>query len=137
MSTYELSVDPSRLPVETVYAAIMRLYACAAPSRDGYTKAVENSINFAVYSPDGELAAYARVISDLGSFAAVTDAFVLEAHRGQGLAKLLVDAISAHPGIAGLPLHALGASPRGFFSQCGRSLSDPSHPILEIGPASV
>lgn len=119
MSSYTMSTDPLLLPVETVNQAIQRRYACAAPLQAFFLQAVANSLEFACCSPEGDLAAYARVISDPGSFAAVTDAFVLEAHRGKGLAELLIDAISAHPDLATLPLQA------------------PAHPILEIGTASV
>jgi len=50
---------------------------------------------------------FARVISDCASFAYLADVFILESHRGTGLSKLLMKAISAHPELQGLRLWCL------------------------------
>jgi GNAT superfamily N-acetyltransferase len=39
---------------------------------------------------------FARVLTDYGRFAFLADVFVLEAHRGKGLGKLLVKAVLDH-----------------------------------------
>lgn len=137
MTQYELSTDPARLPLDIIYSAVSRLLQCAAPPHVAFPRAVANSLNFAVYSPSGDLAAYARVISDKATFARITDAFVLETHRGQGLAKLIIDAISTHPDLAGLPLFTMEGEHGGFYAHCGRPLHPPAHGLLELGPASV
>ncbi len=56
---------------------------------------------FSVYAGD-QLAGFARVVSDYATFAYICDVFVLEEHRGQGLAKGLLATILAHPELQGL-----------------------------------
>src|SRR5438552_19135369 len=69
--------------------------------RDAFDRALANSISFAAYQ-DAEIAGYARVVTDKGTFAWLCDVFVLEAHRGPGVSKLLMDAVVAHPDLQGL-----------------------------------
>ena len=42
------------------------------------------------------------LITDYATFAYLADVFILEAYRRQGLAKWLVEAVVAHPGLQGL-----------------------------------
>jgi len=69
--------------------------------RDAFDRALANSISFAAYSGDG-FVGYARVVTDKATFAWLCDVFVVEAHRGHGVSKLLLDAITAHPDLQGL-----------------------------------
>lgn len=50
-------------------------------------------------APDGSTVGYARAISDAVDFAYLADVFVVEAHRGKGLARaLLAEMIDNGPG---------------------------------------
>ena len=69
--------------------------------RDVFDRAIANSISFAAYQGD-ELAGYARVVTDKATFAWLCDVFVLEPHRGRGVSKLLMDAITHHPDLSAL-----------------------------------
>ena len=70
--------------------------------RDIFDRALENSLNFAaLLSSDAtreeqELAGFARVVTDRATFAWLCDVFVLPEHRGNGVSKLLMDAVMAH-----------------------------------------
>src|SRR5262249_36613852 len=46
--------------------------------------------------------AFARVISDFATFAYIADVFVLESHRGHGIGKWMMEAITQHPQLQGL-----------------------------------
>ncbi|HSC77834.1 MAG TPA: GNAT family N-acetyltransferase [Candidatus Acidoferrales bacterium] len=48
-------------------------------------------------SATGELAAFARVLTDNVYRAHLFDVIVCESHRGQGLGKMIVDAVVNHP----------------------------------------
>ena len=50
----------------------------------------------------GRQVAFARVVTDRASFAYLADVYVLEAHRGQGLSKAMLDAVFAHAELQGL-----------------------------------
>lgn len=46
--------------------------------------------------------AFARVISDFATYAYLGDVFVIEAYRGHGLAKWMMECIRRHPQLQGL-----------------------------------
>ncbi|HWQ75823.1 MAG TPA: GNAT family N-acetyltransferase, partial [Syntrophomonas sp.] len=66
-------------------------------------KSIANSaLCFGIYSTapgssTNHLVGFGRVITDLSTFAYLSDVFVLEAFRGKGLAKWLVSIICQHP----------------------------------------
>ncbi|GED12890.1 GNAT family N-acetyltransferase [Aneurinibacillus migulanus] len=45
---------------------------------------------------------FARVISDLATFAYLADVFILDTYQGEGLGKWLIDTIIRHPDLQGL-----------------------------------
>ena len=45
---------------------------------------------------------FARVVSDFATVAYLGDVFVLEAHRGRGLGKWMMECITQHPALQGL-----------------------------------
>lgn len=63
--------------------------------------AIENSICFGVYH-NGQQIGFARVVSDLATFAYVGDVYVIEEFRGRGISKRLMEAVIAHPDLQGL-----------------------------------
>ena len=63
--------------------------------------AIENSICFGVYH-NGRQIGFARVVSDLATFAYVGDVYVTEEFRGRGISKRLMEAVIAHPDLQGL-----------------------------------
>ena len=75
--------------------------------REIFDAAIEGSLCFAAYArsdtaDDGRrtFAGFARVVTDRATFAWLCDVFVLPAHRGSGVSKLLVDAVMAEPDLA-------------------------------------
>ena len=98
-------------------------------------RAVANSLNFGIYAPDGQQAAFARVVSDRATFAWLCDVFVLPAYRGLGLSKWLVRSVLAHAELQGLRRHLLATlDAHGLYLQHGyRPLPEPSR-WLEIRP---
>jgi GNAT superfamily N-acetyltransferase len=69
-------------------------------------RGIENSLTFGIYHRDRQ-AGFARVITDLATYAYLSDVFVLEAYRGRGLSKWLMECILAHPDLQGLRRFAL------------------------------
>lgn len=61
----------------------------------------QNSLCFAVLSGHRQIG-FARVITDKATFAYLADVYVLQEHRGKGLAKRLLAAIGEHPELQGL-----------------------------------
>ena len=60
-------------------------------------RAVANSVCYGVYTETGQQVGFGRVVSDLTTYAYLTDIVIDEAYRAQGLGKWLVECILAHP----------------------------------------
>ena len=67
----------------------------------GVDRAARHSLCFGLFQESRQIG-FARVVTDKATFAYLADVFVLEAHRGQGLARLMLDAVFAHPDVQGL-----------------------------------
>jgi GNAT superfamily N-acetyltransferase len=98
---YTISTDPARLDLNVVHAFLTESYWAAGIPREVVRRSVENSLAFGVYR-DSEMVGFARVVTDYSTFAYLGDVFIVEAHRGRGLAKWLVAVIASHPELQGL-----------------------------------
>lgn len=56
--------------------------------------AAEHSLNFGAFTSDGRQVAYARVVTDHANFAWLCDVYVDRDHRGRGLGRRLVAAVT-------------------------------------------
>ena len=101
MNTYDISTDPSRLQLDAIHSYLTRSYWSPGVPRDVVARAIANSMCFGIYLGEAQVG-FARVVTDKASFAYLADVYVLEAHRGQGLSKRLVETIQAHPDLQGL-----------------------------------
>ena len=70
-------------------------------------KSIKCSICFGVYHNNKQIG-FARVITDKATFAYLADVFIIEAFRGKGLAKWLMEYIMAHPDLQQLRSWMLG-----------------------------
>lgn len=102
---HEVSTDPARLDFDVVHGFLATSYWSPGIARETVERAARHSLAFGVYDVAGDRprqVGYARVITDRTTFAYLADVFVLPAHRGQGLARWLVEVIAAHPELQGL-----------------------------------
>jgi GNAT superfamily N-acetyltransferase len=98
---YEISTDRARLDLHAIHRYLSEAsYWAAGIPLETVRRAVQNSLPYGVYH-EGALVGFARVITDYATFAYVGDVFVLEAHRGRGLSKWLMETIVADPRLAG------------------------------------
>jgi ribosomal protein S18 acetylase RimI-like enzyme len=84
-----------------VHAYLRTSYWAEGIPRDLVVRAVANSIPFSVRHGAAQVG-FARVITDRATFAYLSDVYVLEAYRGRGLARRLMDAVMAHPDLQGM-----------------------------------
>jgi ribosomal protein S18 acetylase RimI-like enzyme len=97
---YEISSEQSRLDIDAIHAYLTRSYWSPGIPRDIVERAARNSLCFGVYS-SGAQVGFTRVVTDYATFAYLCDVYVLEQHRGHGLAKLMMRAAMAHPALSG------------------------------------
>lgn len=64
-------------------------------------RSVDNSMPFGIYH-GAEMVGFARIVTDCATFAWLADVFIVEAHRGRGLSKWLMEVVLAHPDLQGL-----------------------------------
>lgn len=115
-----ISDDKSRLDVEAIHRFLTEEAYWALTRTDAQTRtAIENSICFGVYRHGGQVG-FARVVTDMATFAYIGDVFILPAFRGQGLSKWLMRAIVDHPELRGLRRWVLATrDAHGLYSQFG------------------
>ncbi len=119
MNTYDISTDPSRLQLDAIHAYLTRSYWSPGIPKAVVARGIANSMCFGIYQGDAQVG-FARVITDKASFAYLADVYVLEAHRGQGLSKRLVEHIQAHAELMGLRRFLLAtADAHGLYAQFG------------------
>jgi GNAT superfamily N-acetyltransferase len=100
-SEYELTCDPARVDIDAVHAFLRTSYWSPDIPRAVVERAVANSICFSIYC-GGRQVGFARVITDRATFGYLADVYILEEHRGQGLADRLMEKIRRHPDLQGL-----------------------------------
>jgi GNAT superfamily N-acetyltransferase len=90
-------------------------------------RALANSLCVGAFEDAAQIG-FARVVTDRATFAYLADVFVLETHRGRGVARALVAALHDHPELQGLRRWLLATrDAHGLYESMGwQQLSDPS-----------
>ena len=101
-----VSTDRARLDVELVHRVLSATYWAAGIPRDVVQRSIDGSIAFGLFE-GGRQVGFARVVTDLATFAYLADVFVVEDCRGRGLGDWLVESILLHPQLQGLRRFAL------------------------------
>jgi len=106
---YVLSDDPVRLDVTTIHHYLSsESYWAAGIPREIVEHSLRQSLCLGAFGDAGAQVGLARAVTDYATFAWLCDVFVLDAHRGRGLGKALVQAMLAHPRLQTLRRFALG-----------------------------
>lgn len=99
---YTISTDQAKLNIALIHAYLSeRSYWAQGRPLETVQRAIENSLCFGVFAGAAQVG-FARVVTDYATFGWLCDVFILEAQRGEGLAKWLVETVVAYPAVAGL-----------------------------------
>jgi GNAT superfamily N-acetyltransferase len=98
---YAITTDAKRLDVQAIHGFLSRSYWSSGVPLAVVQRAIDHSLCFGLFH-HAEQVGFARVISDRATFAYLADVYVLEAHRGRGLSKWLMQTLRAHPDLQGL-----------------------------------
>ncbi|WP_037860177.1 GNAT family N-acetyltransferase [Streptomyces sp. NRRL S-340] len=95
---YEISTDRARIDAARVHHWLSTdAYWAHGRAREKQDRAIDGSLNFGVFdTAGGEQVAYARVITDLTTFAWLCDVYVDRTVRGKGIGTALVVAVREH-----------------------------------------
>jgi GNAT superfamily N-acetyltransferase len=106
---YEISTDPARLDIGAMHAYLTRSYWSPGLPFATVERAARHSLCFGLYERSGgRQVGLARVVTDHATFAYLCDVYVLEAHRGRGLGKFMMQTVMAHPALTGARRAMLG-----------------------------
>lgn len=128
----EISTDPARLDVDVIHHWLSEeSYWARGIPREIVQRAVANSLCFGVYL-QGRQIGFARVVTDLTTYAWLADVFVISEYRGRGYGKALVAAILDYPELRGLRRWMLATrDAHGLYAQYGFTLVPPDR-FMEI-----
>jgi ribosomal protein S18 acetylase RimI-like enzyme len=127
--------DPAAVDLDAVHAFLRTSYWSEDIPREVVARAIANSIPFSVKQGATQVG-FARVITDRATFAYLSDVYILEAYRGKGLARRLMDAVMAHPDLQGLRRFSLTTrDAEGLYRRYGfTELATPARHLEIIRP---
>jgi N-acetylglutamate synthase-like GNAT family acetyltransferase len=117
---YMISTDKDRLQMDVIQKYLSEeSYWAQGRRREDTERAIENSICFGVYEGEKQVG-FARVITDMATFAYVGDVFILPDCQKKGLSKRLMEAILSHPELQNLRRWILATKDaHGLYAQYG------------------
>jgi GNAT superfamily N-acetyltransferase len=121
---YVISTDPGRLDREAIWRFLRTSYWSPNVRREVVEAAIDNSLVFGLFAPDGDQAGFARAVTDRARFAWLADVFVLDEHRGRGLGVWLVQTALSHPDLASLRIVLGTADAHGLYARFGFAAVD-------------
>ena len=138
---YTITADQHRFDLIAIHAFLSQSYWSPGVPMSVVEKALANSVAFGLFL-GAEQVGLARVVTDKATFAYLADVYVLEAHRGKGLSKRLLEAVLAHDDLQGLRRFMLATKDaQGLYAQFGfKALANPArmmerwHPDAHIAP---
>ena len=132
-----ISTDASEIDLDWLHAALSeRAYWAMGRSREVLERSIDGSLSFSVFEGDRQVG-YARVVTDLATFAWVCDVFVDESARGQGIGRQLMAAITTDPRLASLKRMVLTTGSPDFYVPFGfEPLESPERWMLRKGPGT-
>jgi GNAT superfamily N-acetyltransferase len=128
-----ISTAPRLLDVALIHDFLAsRSYWALGRPLEVARRSLEYSLCFGLYER-GQQVGFARVVTDRATFAWLCDVFVLEAYRGRGLSKWLIESVMRHPDLHGLRRLLLGTrDAHGLYQRYGfRPLADPTR-FMEV-----
>lgn len=102
VGSYTVSDDPDRLDLTAIHAYLRRSYWSPGIPFEVVARAVRGALCIGAYDGAGAQVGLARFISDYATFCYVSDVYVLEEHRRQGLSKAMMGMGVDHPLLQGL-----------------------------------
>jgi GNAT superfamily N-acetyltransferase len=104
---YTISTDPKRLDLDVIHGFLIGSYWAEGRTRERVARSLEGSLAFGLYRGDRQVG-FARVVTDYVVIAFLVDVFIVEAERGNGLGKWLVEVVTSLPELAHVRRWMLG-----------------------------
>lgn len=133
---FVVTTDAARLDVPAIHAFLTTSYWAEGRPLEIVERSIRNSLCFGLFDGTRQVG-FARVITDGATYAYLADVYVLECHRGRGLACWLMECVTAHPDLQGLRRFTLVTKDaHGLYRKFGfAELAQPER-YMERGTAS-
>lgn len=134
-----ISTDPARVDVAAVHRWLSeRAYWALGRTIETQRRAIEHSaLVVGAYGPDGVQVGFARMVTDLATFAWLADVYVVDEARGLGLGAAMVQTIVEHPDVATIKRQLLAtADAHDLYARFGyEPLAEPDRWMFRLGPS--
>lgn len=136
---YLVSSDPEKLDLKFVHQWLAtESYWSKNIPIEVVQRLVEHSLCFGVYHESGRQVGFGRVVTDYSTFAWLTDVFIIDAYRGQGLSVLLMEVILDHPELRILRRWLLGTDhAHGLYHKYGFENLDHAENFLTLHRSNI
>lgn len=116
-----ISADPKKADHATITGFLGTSYWAGHLSREQIIRSLETSLIYSLFDDhkDHQIG-FARVVSDHVRFAYLSDVFVLDAYRGQGLGAWLIETVMSEPRLEHVEHWVLATSDaQAFYKKLG------------------
>jgi len=98
---YSISTDKTKFDIKTIHGFLSHSYWAENIPVETVQRSIEGSLCFGVFDGEKQVG-FARMITDKATFAYLADVFIVEAYRGRGLSKWLMEVIMTYSELQGL-----------------------------------
>jgi GNAT superfamily N-acetyltransferase len=120
MHPYRISHAHDDMQMEVIHGFLSRAYWSPGIPREVVEKAARHSLVAGAFHASGAQVGFARLITDHTTFGYLADVFVLEGHRGQGLARAMTRSFLELPEVKGFRTVLLATrDAHGVYEACG------------------
>lgn len=132
-ATYTISTDKAKLDLKVIHGYLKDAYWCKNIPIEIIKKSIRGSLCFGVYHQEKQVG-FARVISDLATFAYLADVFILPEYQGNELGKWLIETIVEYPDLQEIRTFSLATKDaHGLYEQFGfKPLAEPHKRMLKV-----
>lgn len=136
---YFISTDKEKLDIHLIFSFLSQesYWAKGIPRKVVEQSIAGSALCFGIYHQNAEgqvkQVGFARVISDLTSFAYLCDVFVIPDYRGQELSKWLIEVITQYPELTGVRRFMLAtADAHSLYAKYGFQPIDAPERLMQI-----
>jgi GNAT superfamily N-acetyltransferase len=97
-SDFSISDDPAAVDVDFVERMLRTSYWAPRRERSAIERSLQTSVPLSVFHADRQIG-FARIVSDLVTFAWIADVIVDPQYRGRGIGKWMMECIMEHPAV--------------------------------------
>lgn len=134
---FSITTNKAKIDLKVVHAFLSNSYWAKNIDIDTVARCIEHSLSFGVLDENGKTVGFGRWITDKTTFAYLSDVFILEAYRGQGLSKYLVGTMLEHEALQGLRKVMLTTKDaQGLYAKFGfEQLTQPEMIMQKVTPS--